>query len=98
SYDSASLASGDHIWVANSTIIGPPAEANNSASIFFIMTNNVNNVVPTSDPIFGVDPGGSPVRVISCIEEHELCNPNLPSLNDCRKFVPTDDVFALIES
>ncbi|PKS12322.1 hypothetical protein jhhlp_001622 [Lomentospora prolificans] len=97
-YDSASLANGDFVWAPNSTIIPPPTEANNSASIFFVMTNNVTNVSPTSDPLFGVDPAGSPVKVLACIEEHELCNPNLPSLNQCKSFAPADDIFALVDS
>ena len=98
SYDSASFAIGDDVWVANSTIIGPPTDANNTASIFFIMTNNVTNVVPTNDPIFGVDPTGNPVKVLTCIETHELCNPNLPSVNSCKKFTPADDPFANMDS
>jgi len=94
-YDSASLADGDFQWAANSSIIEPPTRANNSASIFFLSTNNVSNVMPTSDPIFQIDPAGSPVKVISCIEEHEICNSTTPPVSGCRKFAPADDPFAI---
>ena len=99
-YDSASLAAGDPQWAANSSIIRRPtgAEPSNSASIFFLSTNNVSNLMPTNDPIFRIDStaaGSSPVRIISCIEEHELCNPRAPSLSECRKFAPVDNPFAI---
>ncbi|SPO01918.1 uncharacterized protein DNG_04591 [Cephalotrichum gorgonifer] len=97
-YDSASLLNGDFQWSPNSTIIGPPVGANHSATIFFIQTNNVTNVMPTRDPIFGIDPAGSPVKVLSCVEEHELCNPSLSSPNNCRSFAPADDIFAMINA
>lgn len=99
-YDSASLAAGDDQWAANSSIIRRPSgdEPNNSASIFFLSTNNVSNVMPTNDPIFRIDStasGSSPVRIISCVEEHELCNPRATSLPECKKFAPVDDPFAI---
>lgn len=55
------------------------------------MTNNVTNLVPTNDPVFRADPQlDPPVKVMACIEEHELCNPNLGTTGNCRNFTPIE--------
>ncbi|CAI4215856.1 unnamed protein product [Parascedosporium putredinis] len=90
-YDSAGVPYGYTEWLANNTIIGTSTDHNITASILFLATNGVVNIVPSSDPVFGDNVLANPVQVLACIEEHEICNPTLPPPTSCKRFTPYDD-------